>query len=299
MFERVIVSVLLLSFSSFTRAQEVKVRGHFVDDSIQLGKPISYFLTARYPKESTVVFPDSSYSFAPFEFQKKRFVATQTINGISYDSVIYTLSTFEIDSIQSLTLPVFVVQEKDCTLVYAEEGAVFFDKAVKSLPDSVQLEKIPLKTNTNYFTVSWLFNYPLVAIILGVLLVILIVCWIIFGKIIIRYFKIKRISKKHQTFLLQFNAAVEKSQSTFSSQSTENALLIWKNYLENLIDVPFTKYTTKEIREHEKNEQLGQSLSAIDRMIYANQPGEKEYFINLKTYSEDQFHKKLEKLKNG
>jgi hypothetical protein len=298
-FERVIVSVLLLSFSSFTRAQEVKVRGHFVDDSIQLGKPISYFLTARYPKESTVVFPDSSYSFAPFEFQKKRFVATQTINGISYDSVIYTLSTFEIDSIQSLTLPVFVVQEKDCTLVYAEEGAVFFDKAVKSLPDSVQLEKIPLKTNTNYFTVSWLFNYPLVAIILGVLLVILIVCWIIFGKIIIRYFKIKRISKKHQTFLLQFNAAVEKSQSTFSSQSTENALLIWKNYLENLTDVPFTKYTTKEIREHEKNEQLGQSLSAIDRMIYANQPGEKEYFINLKTYSEDQFHKKLEKLKNG
>ena len=299
MFERVLVSVVLLSFSSFTCAQEVNVRGHFASDSIQLGKPISYFLTAHYPKESSVVFPDSSYSFAPFEFQKKRFVATQTINGISYDSVIYTLSTFEIDSIQSLKLPVFVVHEKDCTLVYAETDAVFFDKAVKSLPDSVQLEKIPLKTNTNYFTVSWLFNYPLVAIILGVLLVILIVCWIIFGKIIIRYFKIKRISKKHQTFLQQFNAAVEKSQSNFSSQSTENALLIWKDYLENLVDIPFTKYTTKEIREQEKDERLGQSLSAIDRMIYANQPGEKEYFINLKTYSEDQFYKKLEKLKNG
>ena len=72
-----------------------------------------------------------------------------------------------------------------------------------------------------------------------------------------------------------------------------------KDYLENLVDIPFTKYTTKEIREQEKDERLGQSLSAIDRMIYANQPGEKEYFINLKAYSEDQFYKKLEKLKNG
>jgi len=298
-FDRLVVSIVFLLIFSFSSAQEAKVNGHFAGDSIQLGKPISFFLTARYPQNQTVLFPDSTFSFAPFEFQNKKFVPTETKNGISYDSVIYTLSTFEIDSLQILKLPIFTVQEKDCTAVYSNPDTVVFSKSLKSLPDSVQIAKLPLKTNTNYLNVSWLLNYPLVSIILGVLLIILIVCWIIFGKIIIRYFKIKRLSKKHQAFLQLFNAAVERTQAGFSSQSTEAVLLIWKKYLENLVDVPFTKFTTKEIRETESDDRLGQSLSAIDRMIYANQPGEKHHFVNLKTFSEDQFYKKLEKLKNG
>jgi hypothetical protein len=298
-FERLVVSVACLFVASFCSAQDVKVRGHFSADSIQLGKSISFYLTARYPQNTNIVFPDSLFSFAPFEFQKKRFVPTLTKNDESYDSAIYTLTTFEIDSMQVLKLPAFVIHPKDCTIVFSETDTVFFDRAVKNLPDSVQLEKIPLKTNTNYLNVSWLLNYPLLSIIIGAVIVLLIVGWIIFGKRIRKYFKIKRMNKKYYAFLEEFNSSIEIAQSNFSSRSAEAALLVWKRYLENLVGKPYTKYTTKEIREREQDERLGNSLSAIDRMVYANVPGDKEHFINLKSYSEDQFHLKLEEIKNG
>jgi hypothetical protein len=41
------------------------------------------------------------------------------------------------------------------------------------------------------------------------------------------------------------------------------------------------------------------SLASIDRMIYANQPDQIDHFVNLKSYSEDQFYKKLHEIKNG
>ncbi|MFM9838960.1 MAG: hypothetical protein ACKVOQ_11890 [Cyclobacteriaceae bacterium] len=299
-YHRLLISIfasLLITFIS--SAQEVKVKGYFSADSVKLGKPITFYLSAKYPQASNVLFPDSSFSFAPFEFQKKNFVATQTKDGFSYDSVAYTLSTFEIDSIQILKLPVFVVHPKDCTAVFSEMDKVFFDKTVKNLPDSVQLEKIPLKTNTNYFKVSWLLNYPLLSIIIGALIVLLILGWVIFGKRIRKYFKIKKMNKNYLSFVSQFDGSIEKAQATFTSQSTEAALLVWKKYLENLLDKPYTKYTTKEIRERESDAWLGESLSAVDKMIYANVQGDKAHFINLKNYSEDQFNKKLEEVKNG
>jgi hypothetical protein len=299
-FDRILVSIFAsFLFTSLSFAQEVKVKGYFSADSVKLGKPIRFYLSATYPHKSQILFPDSSFSFAPFEFEKKDFVATQTKNGQSYDSVAYTLTTFEIDSVQSLKLPVFIVHEKDCTSVFSETDVVIFQKQVPNLPDSVQLEKIPLKTNTNYFAVSWLLNYPLLAIIGGALIVLLIICWIIFGKRIRKYFKLKKLNKNYLFFIERFNSAVDSAQANFSSQSTEAALVIWKKYLESIADKPYTKFTTKEIRERDHDERLGNSLSAIDKMIYANVPGDKEHFYNLKSYSEDQFHKKLEEIKNG
>jgi hypothetical protein len=294
-----IASFLILLFTLNSMAQEIKVRGYFSEDSVKLGKPVFFYLSARYPQASNVLFPDSSFSFAPFEFQKKSFVATQTKDGISYDSVAYTLATFEIDSIQTLRLPVFIVHQKDCTSVFSESDEVFFQKQFKSLPDSLQLEKLPLKTNTNYFKVPWLLNYPLLSIIVGGIIILLIIGWIVFGKRIKKYFKMKRLNKNYQGFIEQYNLAIESVQSNFSPRSAEAVLLVWKKYLENLLDKPYTKYTTKEIREKEKDERLAGSLSAIDKMIYANVPGSNEHFVNLKSYSEDQFYKKLEEVKNA
>jgi hypothetical protein len=99
--------------------------------------------------------------------------------------------------------------------------------------------------------------------------------------------------------LNQLNTAVEKLQANFSPRDTESALLLWKKYLENLVDRPYTKFTTKEINELEKDERMIQSLASIDRMIYANQPDQIDHFANLKSYSEDQFYKKLDEIKNG
>jgi hypothetical protein len=298
-FSRVFVSIILAFVTTLSFSQDVKVRGYFAADSIWLGKPVSYYLTVSYPQKNTVLFPDSSFSFAPFELQKKNFAATVTKAGISYDSVIYTLTTFEIDSLQLLQLPVFVVQEQDCTSIYAEADTLIFSKMVPSLPDSTQLEKIPLKTNTNYFQVSWLLNYPVLSVVIGVLVVLLLVTWLVFGKRIRKYFAIKKMTKNHHEFIAQFNTSVESISSGFSAKGTEATLLIWKKYIEQLNNKPYTKYTTKEISELETDKRLVESLGAIDRMIYADRTDSNEHFINLKNFGEDQFNIKLEEIKNG
>jgi hypothetical protein len=297
--KRFLISVFCILTSLSISAQEVKVTGRFIQDSVRLGQPVAFYLTAHYPATATILFPDSTFSFAPFEFQKKSFVPTSTKHGFSYDSVVYTLLTFEIDSLQFLQLPLFVVNEKDCVAVSSTTDTLLFSKLVKNLPDTVQLANVPLKTNTNYLKVSWLLNYPILLIVGAILLILLIVGWIIFGKRIKKYFQLKKLTKNHQTFLNQLNTAVEKLQSNFSPRATESALLLWKKYLENLVDKPYTKFTTKEINELEKDERMIQSLASIDRMIYANQPDQIDHFANLKSYSEDQFYKKLDEIKNG
>lgn len=293
----VAIVLLFISIGAFAQKDLVEVHGRFSSDSVELGKPISYYLTARYPEKLLVLFPDSSYKFAPFEYQKKNLSPTRTSNGISYDSVVYTFATFEIDSIQSLQLPAFVVNEKDCTVVIPDRRDVFFKTAV-TLPDSVQLQNLPLKTNTNYSAVSWLFNYPLASVIIGALLVLLIVLWILFGKRIRKHFRIKGLNKAHQQFLGQFNAQMDKTLSG-SKPSAEAALVIWKKYLENLSARPFTKLTTKEIREALQNESLAVALKNVDGVIYADRNSEREPFEQLRKFSEEKYHEKLEEIKNG
>jgi hypothetical protein len=292
-----------LTFSIHSLAQEkpideqVKIKGYFSSDSIELGKPISYFLTARYPEKMMVLFPDTTFKFVPFEFQKKKIIPTKTTNGISYDSVVYTLTTFEIDSIQSLQLPMYVVQAKDCTVVYPEKKDVFFKTAIV-LPDSVQLAKLPLKTNTNYNPVAWLFNYPVAAIIVSAILVLLLIGWIVFGKRIRKHYRIKNLTQAHTQFLEQYHLQMDKTLSG-NKLSAEAALVVWKKYLENLSSKPLTKLTTKEIREAIPNDSLALALNKVDRVIYAQAESEKDPFIQLEKFSEDKYHEKLEEIKNG
>ncbi|HRG78675.1 MAG TPA: LapA family protein, partial [Cyclobacteriaceae bacterium] len=237
--------------------------------------------------------------FAPFEFQKKKFFTTKTENGISYDSVIYTLSTYEIDSLQRLALPVFQLQKKDCVVYYSETDTVFFKKLVNAVPDSLAINQLPLKTNTAYSPVSWLLNYPLALIIGGSLLLIAIIVWIIFGKRIRKYFTVKQLTRSHAAFINRFEQSVEKVKSSFSPELAESSVLIWKKYMEELSAKPYTKYTSREIRETE-NDELGQTLHSVDRMVYGRiSPETFDSFQQLKDFTQNRFNQKIEEVKHG
>src|SRR5688500_16042359 len=86
------VMIFFFILSVTTQAQDVKVSGGFLKDSVQIGEPVAYFLSAAYPQALTVLFPDSTFSFAPFEFNRKRLSPTYTVGGVSHDSVVYYLS---------------------------------------------------------------------------------------------------------------------------------------------------------------------------------------------------------------
>src|SRR5688572_21779587 len=98
-FKTITVTAVLLLITMAGLSQEIKVSGGFVKDSIQIGEPVAYYLSTSYPQSLTVLFPDSIFNFAPFEYSRKAFYPTVTSNGISRDSVIYYLATFEVDKV--------------------------------------------------------------------------------------------------------------------------------------------------------------------------------------------------------
>lgn len=293
-----VVLLILIQINAFS--QEVKVTSGFIKDSVAIGEPVSYYLTARYPERVMALFPDSTFKFSPFEFNSKQFFATKTVGGISYDSAVYTLSTFEIDPTQYLSLPVYVTTARDCTAFESTRDSIFLIEQIKvPAGDTLTIKNLELKSNTLYERVRMQFNTFILMIVLGVLLVVAIIVWIIFGKKIIRHFRIKRLEKQFKKFIAAFSEQIEDATKTFSREKTERALSTWKKYQEQLERKPYTKLTTREIVRMDQDKALEESLSAVDKSIYGNQPVAAEPLQTLKVIAEQRFMKKIEQLRHG
>ncbi|HMG92121.1 MAG TPA: hypothetical protein VK589_18825 [Chryseolinea sp.] len=293
------MAIVLLFFLGKANAQDVLVRGGFFKDSLRVGDQTGYYLAAEYPTKLNVLFPDSSFGFAPFEYESKKYFPTKTTQGRSYDSVVYYLSTFEIDRIQSLSLPVFQVNPMDCTAYLTMRDTILLSELVKDLPDTVTLKNLPLKVNIAYEDVPYTFNYLIAGIVAGVLLVVAAITWIVFGKRIRKHFRLKRMQKAHQKFMETFNLQLDSVKSAFSSVTAENALSHWKKYMEQLEARPYTKLTTKETLQMEKNESLGRNLHAIDGAIYGHDTAVIESLESIRNFADKRFVQKLEELKHG
>ena len=290
-------SVFYFLTVAILHAQEIKVSGRFLKDSVQIGESVGYTLTAAYPQKLTVLFPDSTFDFKPFEYSRKDISVTKTVNGISYDSVVYYLNTFEIDKVQLLGLPVFVTSARDCTEFVAPADSIFLVELVKTLPpDSIAAQNLPLKTNTLYEKVFTQFNYILLTIGVGILIIGGILVWAFFGNRIIRYLKIRKLEKKYQKFVTEFTAQLNQLNSTFTPELAEQSVLTWKKYMEGLSEFPYTKYTTPEIKKVITSNTIGSTLSSIDRMIYGSaKPDTLDAFLQLKSEAEHSFKEKIAK----
>jgi hypothetical protein len=171
---------------------------------------------------------------------------------------------------------------------------------VKVIPESVAAKDLPLKSNSDYLSVQWFLNYPLLLVIGGALVVLLVVVWIVFGRKLRRYFLLRRLNKNHLDFLQRFARHIEKLRKDGAYTEAESALVAWKRYMESLVASPFTKLTTKEILQFAADETLGQALHAVDRMVYARDGSySPESFERLRSFSVDQFTKKTEEVKHG
>jgi hypothetical protein len=293
-----VIGIWLIPFiTSF--AQDVIVRGGFFLDSLRVGDETGFYLSATYPSNLNLIFPDSTFNYNPFEFKTKQYFQTQTTAGKSYDSVIYYLTTFEVDKIQTLSLPVFQLNAQDCTLYTSSVDTILLAELAKNLPDTLTAQNLPLKVNTLYEDVPYLFNYPILFIVLAVLLVTAIIVWVGFGGKIRKHFKLKRMFKAHQKFLETYTQQVEAIKAAFSPAITEHALAQWKRYMEQLESRPYTKLTTRETTQMENNEGLGRNLHSIDGAIYGHNTRVLESLESLKQFADQRFAKKLEEVKHG
>jgi hypothetical protein len=296
---KVLLFLWLIFIVTATTAQEtINVRGGFFEDSIKVGNAARFYLTARYPSKINILFPDSTFEYAPLEFNKKEYFTTETTNGISYDSVIYHLKAFEIDSLQALSLPVFQINKSDCTL-HASNVDTIKLTFITGVVDTIAVHKLPLKDQANFHPIDVPFNYPVLVFVVGTFLIVIAALWFLFGKRIKRHYKIKRMVKAHQAFIAGFEQKLGSVTRQYSPLSTEDTLVHWKRYLEQLERIPYTKLTSREIQRLEKNDNLGKTLHGIDEAIYGHNTQVSMLFESLRTFAEQRFNKKLEEVKHG
>lgn len=295
---RILLGLLvLLPTLAFT--QEVRLSGGFLSDSLKIGEQTAFYLVARYPSDLTVLFPDSTHTYAPFEYQSKEYFITRTTDGISADSTVYFLTTFEVDRTQFLKLPAYVVIDRDCTMVSTEVDSVLVTQFVAHVPDTVSTDQLPLKMNTAYQNVTYHFNVWLLIFVSSIILALALIVWFLFGKKIRRYFVVKQMQKNHAFFLDTYNAFVAQLRITFSSPATESALVTWKKYMEKLDARPYTRLTTRETQGLIKEPALTEHLKVIDKAIYGHNTTVVDSLENLKHFADQQFQRKLKEVQHG
>jgi hypothetical protein len=295
------IIVLLVSMVCFwiDSQGQVKVTGGFISDSLKIGEETRFFLSARYPADAMIIFPDSTYDFFPFEFQRKQYFPTETVEGVSTDSAVYYLTTFEVDENLGLALPAYLTTESDSSEYLSNSDTIRVRQLVTAKLDSVAIDKLRLLQATEYHNVNMEFNWFVLFIVVGILLLISLVLWIFFGKQIVRYFKARNLARRHSEFLDVYNRTVQQVQRAFSPNETERALTVWKKYMEQLESHPYTKLTSREMLAIHRDEMLGRNLKEIDRAIYGHANTVVEPLWHLKTVADQHYYRKLQEVKNG
>ena len=257
-----------------------------------------YSLSIRYLNTKDVVFPDSLYNFAPFELYKKVSFSTKSDSIFSLDSAVYYLATFELDTVQRLNLPIFMVTDGDSLAVFGGPDSVILNQVVTTFPDSVAL-----LANTTYSNVPLNFNYPYLVVGVTAIILVGLIIFFVFGKSLRKRYLIFRLSRLHGKFLEKLNTEIHEAENSVGSNNRpiEQLIIDWKSYMEKLNQQPYTKLTTKEIRSVYKDNQLYKALSSIDRAIYGGLADKKlvDSFYYLRSASEDSFQSKMEEVRNG
>ncbi len=290
----ILLFLLIFCVYTNTNAQKITPEGAFIQDSTKVGEVIAYTLSIRYPRSESIIFPDSTYDFSPFELVRKEAFSTKSDSLNSFDSTVYYLSTFETEHKQVLALPVYLIKNTDSISLFANEDEITLVTVLGKMPDSLAVLE-----NTNLQPVVQEFNYPYLIAGLILLAIILIAIALIFGKRIRQKIRVYRLKKAYQSFLGRYDKALSSLTSTDKSQ--ESLLLIWKKYMEKLEGIPYTKFTSKEIVKLHPQENLKIALSEIDRNIYGGfgDADIKSKFGALRNYSEERLNVKLEEVQNA
>ncbi len=290
-----VLGLMMISFWSF--GQKIVPHGEFYKDSVKIGEPIHYSLMVKYPMDWQVIYPDSTFNYAPFEFYSKKYFPTNMDSIYAIDSVVYELATFEIDLVQKLAVPIFVLNRGDSLEVMPEADSVFLQELVQQVPDTVRL-----KANFNYLPVHYAVNYPYLMIGGVIFIIICVIIFFAFGNKIRARIKLYRLRKEFEKFSLNFERGITNIRNNEHNASLiEEILVIWKKYMEKLENKPFTKYTSKEILKAGYEKELGEVLQNIDRAIYGKMSDDfmHKNFESLEDLTLQYYQLKVKEVNNG
>ncbi|VXD12993.1 hypothetical protein [Marinoscillum sp. 108] len=294
---RLLIYVLGLLIMMGANAQKITVKGGFIEDSLKIGEDIHYWVSAEYPDHLELIFPDTTYNFSPFEFSGKEYFPSIIKTDRAFDSAVYTLQSYEIDPIQSLSIPVFILKPTgDSTRIDAGLDSIFFKQLLEVVTDTTSL-----KTNLAYQNVPTQFNFPLLWIILGVLMVLTLATYLIFGKKIRKTIRLRKLKKDFIAFSEHLTMDIRSLKEAPNQKIAEHALTEWKNFLERLEQRPFSKLTTKEIMALEYTGELNGTLKNIDRCVYGGRSSDELYkdFQAIEDFTQHRYSVITDQIKNS
>lgn len=257
-------------------------QGHFLTDSFEVGRPFRFALSFRHSVTEDVVFPDST-GFAPFLVRKATFLPTRTDAGISADSAVYTLVSFDTKPQQTLQVPVYVVGTTDCTTVYSSTDTIFFrSKLQTARPDTLRLQTV-----TEVIPLRQQLNYPVLLYVLAILGLVAALLYGLFGRFITKQGQLLQLRQNHRRFLRQYNRLINTVTPETAADVANEAVVWWKAYVERLEQQPFTTMTTPEIVRQISDQAVGgtaeeplnieNALKTTDRVIYGGTFTEESY----------------------
>jgi uncharacterized membrane protein len=246
---------LLFPFMAFCQKQ-ITVRGQFASDSMLLGEEIRFSLSCRHYAGIEVVFPDKNYSFGNFTFADKLYYPSKTNNNITLDSAVYTLRSFNIDSIQKLSLPVFINNGQGKQAIYSNtDSVIFINEKTENSKIDTRIRVLPMQYSTNYWDV---------VLRLCIVLFLIFIWWQIFGDIVRRQIATIFLNRQHRIFKEKF----ENMMLTNNKTEVIEAIKIWKSQIFKYSGADLSTLTSSEIAHILSQPALVEALGEIDMLIY-------------------------------
>lgn len=285
-----------LMIVTLVSASDFQPKGVFLNDTLKIGYPSEYALSITYPSHWQIFFPDSSDDYGVFEYYNKRVFNTRSSDTLSTDSVVYEVMSFELDSVQKLALPVYRLHRGDTIEMLSNTDSVMLKEYIETLPP-----ELDLKENALLRFIPDIFNKKLFLIIAGVILGILILIALFFGKKILARWKIYQMTRRHRKFITDFDALIQVSKTKAEKEQIEMANGRWKDYLSDLEQVPYNTYSTRDFLKHIPNEELAESLKNLDAFVYGGYKDDRlvDDLIRLKHFAEDRFEVKKKEVEHA
>ena len=257
------IFILICFLSSKLFSQEINYKIYFLDKEIKIGDSIKLVSVIKYPKEIELIQPDSSYKFFPFTFIKKKNFQSKLNQELIFDSTLYFLRSFEIDSIQFIKLNSFILKENDSLEISSNFDTVYFRSLVENVDQNI-------KMNLSYNSILSILNTYRLTLYSITFILSIFIFYLIFRKKIIQYIRKRKVLKNHNLFKVEFEKLNKQFKLDSNKKNLEKILLKWKRYMENLSLIPYSSMTSKEIIEFTDDMNLIESLRYLDKIIYSN-----------------------------
>ncbi|MDR7132697.1 hypothetical protein J2X69_005071 [Algoriphagus sp. 4150] len=264
-------TILFLLIPLLGNAQQITVDGYFMQDSAKLGERVGYVLKATYPQSTQIIFPDSTFDFSPLVLLEKKTFISHTQDKVTQDSTIYYLSNFSLDPSSYLTLPVYELARYDSVVHYPLEAELKLKLTLDSIP-----EVLVFQENNVYQPLEKSFNWIIIGIILGGILLSLGVFYFLFADRIKKYWKERREKKRWAQFEKKWKTQTTLLTENPSIESADEVIGLWKGYMESITKLPVKEWTSSEIGERMDNPEIFKALRAIDLIIYAGKSSKSE-----------------------